>query len=182
MVSTPLWLNGAKDEVTSNLCLTLSFLSSEFIETGKNFLWRRSDVAIDRVPLIASCFFLSLFSLTDADALSHLNKIRLNCAKDKETSKSVLYTFLLILLVSEKKIIWNRMTVSVLKQEQATKTQLKQDMFSLSYFSLFLSIYLLFKCHFMAWQMTKGISLKICILCVRVKINKRLFEPFCVWN
>ena len=27
----------------------------------------------------------------------------------------------------------------------------------------------------------KGISPKMCILCVRVKINKRLFEPFCVW-
>ena len=27
----------------------------------------------------------------------------------------------------------------------------------------------------------KEISLKMCILCVRVKINKRSFEPFCVW-
>ena len=27
----------------------------------------------------------------------------------------------------------------------------------------------------------KGISPKICVLCVRVKINKRLFETFCVW-
>ena len=27
----------------------------------------------------------------------------------------------------------------------------------------------------------KEISPKICILCVRVKINKRSFEPFCVW-
>ena len=27
----------------------------------------------------------------------------------------------------------------------------------------------------------KRISPKICILCVRVKINKRSFEPFCVW-
>ena len=26
----------------------------------------------------------------------------------------------------------------------------------------------------------KGISPKMCILCVRVKINKRSFEPFCV--
>ena len=26
-----------------------------------------------------------------------------------------------------------------------------------------------------------GISLKICILCVRVKIPQRSFEPFCVW-
>ena len=28
----------------------------------------------------------------------------------------------------------------------------------------------------------KGISPKMCILCVRVKINKRSFEPFCVWT
>ena len=27
----------------------------------------------------------------------------------------------------------------------------------------------------------KGISPKICVLCVHVKINKRSFEPFCVW-
>ena len=30
-------------------------------------------------------------------------------------------------------------------------------------------------------DLTKGISPKICILCVRVKINKRSFEPFRVW-
>ena len=29
--------------------------------------------------------------------------------------------------------------------------------------------------------LTKGIFPKMCILCVRVKINKRSFEPFCVW-
>ena len=29
--------------------------------------------------------------------------------------------------------------------------------------------------------LTKVISPKICILCVCVKINKHLFEPFCVW-
>ena len=29
-------------------------------------------------------------------------------------------------------------------------------------------------------KLHKGISPKICILCVRVKINKRSFEPFCV--
>ena len=29
--------------------------------------------------------------------------------------------------------------------------------------------------------LTKGISPKICILCVRVIISKRSFEPFCVW-
>ena len=28
----------------------------------------------------------------------------------------------------------------------------------------------------------KGISPKMCILCVRVKINKRSFEAFCVSN
>ena len=27
----------------------------------------------------------------------------------------------------------------------------------------------------------KGTSPKICILCVRVQINKRSFEPFCLW-
>ena len=45
-------------------------------------------------------------------------------------------------------------------------------------FSSFLTVYLLFKCRFVAY---KGISPKIYILCVRVKINKRSFEPFCVW-
>ena len=30
-------------------------------------------------------------------------------------------------------------------------------------------------------SLIKGISRKICILCVRVKINKRSFEPFRVW-
>ena len=29
--------------------------------------------------------------------------------------------------------------------------------------------------------LTKGISPKICILCVSVKINKRSFEYFCIW-
>ena len=29
--------------------------------------------------------------------------------------------------------------------------------------------------------LVKGISPKICILCVRFKINKRSFEAFCVW-
>ena len=29
--------------------------------------------------------------------------------------------------------------------------------------------------------LTKGISPKMCILCVCVQINKRSFEPFCVW-
>ena len=44
-------------------------------------------------------------------------------------------------------------------------------------FSSFLTVYLLFKCRFCG--LIKGISPKICILCVRVKINKRSFEPFC---
>ena len=57
--------------------------------------------------------------------------------------------------------------------KQVTKTQLKQDFF-LSRFSLFLTIYLLSFC-----GLTKGISPKICILYVRVKINKSSFEPFC---
>ena len=29
--------------------------------------------------------------------------------------------------------------------------------------------------------LAKGISPKMCILCVRIKINKRSFEIFCVW-
>ena len=40
-----------------------------------------------------------------------------------------------------------------------------------SHFSSFLTV------HFLS----KGISKKTGILCVRVKINKRSFEPFCVW-
>ena len=31
-------------------------------------------------------------------------------------------------------------------------------------------------------DLIKEISPNICILCVRVKINKRSFEPFCVWR
>ena len=51
--------------------------------------------------------------------------------------------------------------------------------------SLFLSLFIVFIrvsvvevsfCGFI-----NGISLKMCILCVRVKINKRSFELFCVW-
>ena len=62
--------------------------------------------------------------------------------------------------------IWNKITASVLKQDpnterfkrtliyltkQATKTQPIQDIF-LSHFSSFLTVYLLFKCRFVAWQ------------------------------
>ena len=57
--------------------------------------------------------------------------------------------------------------------KQVTKTQPKQDFF-LSRFSLFLTINLLSFC-----GLTKGISPKICILYVQVKINKSSFEPFC---
>ena len=35
------------------------------------------------------------------------------------------------------------------------------------------------KFRFVAWR--KGISPKICLLCVRVMIDKRSFAPFCVW-
>ena len=64
--------------------------------------------------------------------------------------------------------------------KQATKTQPKQSccFFSLSFFISFnhLSVVSVLFC-----GLTKGISLKICMLCVRVKINKCSFEPFCVW-
>ena len=43
------------------------------------------------------------------------------------------------------------------------------------HFSSFLTVQVSF------CSLIKGISMKICILCVRVKINKRSFEPFCVW-
>ena len=36
--------------------------------------------------------------------------------------------------------------------EQATKTQPKQDYYFISHFSSFLTVYLLFKCRFVAWQ------------------------------
>ena len=63
--------------------------------------------------------------------------------------------------------------------EQAAKNQPKQDK-SFSFFcSYFSTVYLLFKCRFCG--LIKGISPKICILCVRVKISKRLFEPCGVW-
>ena len=86
-------------------------------------------------------------------------------------------------------IIWNRMTASVLKQDpntkkfkrtltyfDTTKNSVKIRYVSPSHFSSFFNrlsaVYVSF------W---KGIYPKICILCVRVKINKRSFEPFCVW-
>ena len=61
--------------------------------------------------------------------------------------------------------------------EQATKTQQKQDKKkkTLSFFIVFnhVSVAEVSFC-----GLTKGISPKICI---RVKINKHSFEPFCVW-
>ena len=81
----------------------------------------------------------------------------------------------------KKKKIWNRMTCvigSVLKQDPNIKMfKPKQVFFCL--FSSFLTVYLLFKSRFVAWQ--RGFPRNVCILCVRVKINKRSFELFCVW-
>ena len=54
------------------------------------------------------------------------------------------------------------MTASVLKQDPNTK-RFKRKNRKVSFIGLI-----------------KGISPKICMLCVRVKINKRSFEPFCV--
>ena len=56
------------------------------------------------------------------------------------------------------------MTASVLKQDPNTKRLL---------------IYFNTETQFCG--LIKGISPKICILCVRAKINKCLLEPFCVW-
>ena len=72
----------------------------------------------------------------------------------------------------------NKLTASVLVlTEQATKTQPinKISFFSLSFFVVFdrLSVVYVSFC-----GLTKEISPKMCILCVRVKINKRSFEPF----
>ena len=36
-------------------------------------------------------------------------------------------------------------------------------------------------CLIVVLWLDKGISPKMCILCIRVKINKRSFEPFCIW-
>ena len=59
------------------------------------------------------------------------------------------------------------MTASMLKQDPNTKKFKRM----LIYFDMDTVFY----------GLTKGISPKICLLCVHVKISKRLFEPFCVW-
>ena len=77
-------------------------------------------------------------------------------------------------------LLWTSFSASMLintSTEQVTKTQPKQDNFSPSHFPSFLTIYLLN----VICGLTKGISLKMCILCVHVKISMHLFEPFCVW-
>ena len=60
--------------------------------------------------------------------------------------------------------------------EQAAKTEHKQ-VFLFHCSSFFFTVYLLFKCRFVSCcGLIKGISPQICILCVRVKINKRSFR------
>ena len=60
--------------------------------------------------------------------------------------------------------------------EQTTKTQPKQVFSVFFHCSSFLTVYLLFRCRL--W-FDKGDFTEICI---RVRINKRSFEPFCVWT
>ena len=62
--------------------------------------------------------------------------------------------------------------------EQATKTQPKQAFLShfSSFFDRLSSVVGVSLC-----GLTKEISPKMCVLWVRVKINKRSFERFCVW-
>ena len=56
------------------------------------------------------------------------------------------------------------------------KTQPKQDKyFSLSFFIVFNRLTVV---QVSFYDLTKGIAPKMCILCVRVKINKRSYEPF----
>ena len=62
--------------------------------------------------------------------------------------------------------------------EQVAKTQPKRDK---SFSFIFHRLKPLICCLMSFCGLIKGISPKICILCVRVKINKRSFEPFCVW-
>ena len=80
---------------------------------------------------------------------------------------------------------WNagcegKITVSIEKDnvvtEQAVKTQPKQG----QSFSFIFHRFWPFICCLSLSGLIKGISPKMCILCVCVKINKRSFEPFCV--
>ena len=80
--------------------------------------------------------------------------------------------------------IWNRMTTSILKQhasnlpntEQAVKTKPKQDT---SFSFIFHRFWPFICCLSVSFcGLIKGISPNICILCVRVQINKHSFEPF----
>ena len=78
----------------------------------------------------------------------------------------------------KKKIKKMSPTIFQSPNKQQTLNQSKIRFFSLSFFIVFnrLSVVYVSFC-----GLTKGISLKRCILCVRVKTNKRLFEPFGVW-
>ena len=64
--------------------------------------------------------------------------------------------------------------------EQAVKTKPKQD----KSFSFIFRCFWPFTCclsQMLFCGLITGISPKMCILCVRVKISKCSFEPFCVW-
>ena len=72
-----------------------------------------------------------------------------NAQRVKKIWLVLLYNYLISNICSvqtrKKKKIWNRMTTSVLKQEQAVKTKPKQEKIFLVYFlSSFLTVYLLF--------------------------------------
>ena len=70
---------------------------------------------------------------------------------------------------------WKILLAHWIFQALDKQQKLNRNKIFFSHFSLFLTIYLLSFC-----GLTNGISPKICILCVRVKINKHSFEPFCV--
>ena len=58
---------------------------------------------------------------------------------------------------------------------QATKTQPKQDTFSLSHFSSFLTIYLLFKCRSVAWQRGFPRRFAYCVSVSHISVRLNLF-------
>ena len=72
------------------------------------------------------------------------------------------------------KWLWPWWSLFQVLNNNRTKTEEK-----LSHFSSFLTVQLLFKCRFVTWR--KGITPKICRLCVYVLVNKRSFESF-MWR
>ena len=65
-------------------------------------------------------------------------------------------------------------TLNLPSTEQAVKTQPKRDK---SFSFIFRRLKPLICCLMSFRGLIKGISPKICILCVRIKINKRSFDP-----